>query len=161
MNDDNGLLGEIIEQGAAAVAQVPKTAAAQLGVSQPSDTPAGTPPADNATTKDINEALYGNSKPQAANNNVGQQVAQMITGNPAKTPQEQAEMESVRKRLHDEYYQSLVNPPKQEEERPAEKVEREEKQEAMDLQQKEMDAPPPLAVQMGQAHAEKFPGASG
>lgn len=81
-----------------------------------------------------------------------------------KPDQKKAEDELAKKRLrqelHAQYYQRLVNPPKAPEEKPAEKVEREKKQEMVDLQQKEKKKPPVL-VQRAAQRVEKYPGASG
>ena len=78
-----------------------------------------------------------------------------------KTPEEQQKLRALRKQLHDQYYQQLVNPPKQQEERPAEKVEKEKKIEMADLQKKQEEKPPPLAVVREQNKAEMFRGAAG
>ncbi len=78
-----------------------------------------------------------------------------------KTPQEQEQLRQLRKALHGEYYQQLVNPKRQEEERPAEKVEKEKKIEMQELEQKKAERPPPLPIQRAQERVEKFPGASG
>ena len=78
-----------------------------------------------------------------------------------KTPEEQKKLMELRQQLHGQYYQNLVNPPKQQEDRPAQKIEREKKEEMQDLQQKEAKKPPPLATQRARERVEKFPGASG
>lgn len=169
--DTNSLLGEVLESAGTAAKQTVKaaanavsdtaqTAASQIGV------PVGdssAPPSQDAATQvsngEVVESLYEKSQPQ--NTNPQQALQQGSRPNISdKTPQEQAELEVVRKRLHDEYYQSLINPPKQEEERTAEKLEREEKEEMIDLQQKKMENPPPLVQRQAQ-RVEKFPGASG
>ena len=78
-----------------------------------------------------------------------------------KTPEEQKKLRELRHQLHAQYYQKLVNPPKQQEERPAEKMEKEKMQEMQELEQKEAKKPAPLAVSMAREKTEKFPGASG
>lgn len=79
-----------------------------------------------------------------------------------KTPEEQKELLALRNQLHKEnYYDPTFNPVKKQEERPAEKVEMEKKQEMIDLQKKEEKAPPPLAVVREQNKAEMFRGAAG
>ena len=78
-----------------------------------------------------------------------------------KTPEEQKKLMQLRQQLHSQYYQNLVNPPKQQEERPAEKVEREKQEEMIDLQKKEQKKPKDLATRMASERVEKFPGASG
>ncbi|MDO8583391.1 MAG: hypothetical protein Q7R51_02580 [bacterium] len=79
-----------------------------------------------------------------------------------KTPEEQKELAQLRQQLHKQvYYDPTFNPVKQQEERPAEKVENEKKKEMMDLQQKEDKKPQPLAVTREQNKAEQFRGAAG
>jgi len=79
-----------------------------------------------------------------------------------KSPEEQKELIELRNQLHKEvYYDPLVNPVKKQEERPAEKVENEKKQEMMDLQEKEDKKPQPIAVVREQNKAEQFRGAAG
>ncbi len=79
-----------------------------------------------------------------------------------KSSEEQKELMQLRQQLHKEvYYDPTFNPVKKQEERPAEKVEQEKKQEMMDLQEKEEKKPQPLAVTREQNKAEMFRGASG
>lgn len=77
-----------------------------------------------------------------------------------KSPEEQKTLLELRQDLHKEvYYDPTFNPPKKQEERPAEKVENEKKQEMQDLQKKEEKKPPPLAVQRAAQKIENIPGA--
>lgn len=79
-----------------------------------------------------------------------------------KSPEEQKELMALRNQLHREvYYDPTFNPVKKQEERPAEKVEQEKKQEMMELEQKDAKKPPPLAVVREQNKAEMFRGAAG
>jgi len=79
-----------------------------------------------------------------------------------ESPEEKMKLAGLRNQLHKEtYYDPLVNPPKKQEERPAEKVEQEKRQEMQDLQQKDADKPPPLAVVRERNKAEMFRGAAG
>ena len=89
---------------------------------------------------------------------VDEEFEKQIAG---KTPEEQKKLRELRHQLHAQYYQKLVNPPKQQEERPAEKMEKEKMQEMQELEQKEAKKPAPLAVSMAREKTEKFPGASG
>ncbi|MDO8460893.1 MAG: hypothetical protein Q7S38_00460 [bacterium] len=74
---------------------------------------------------------------------------------------EKAEIRQKLQKLHDEtYYNPTFNPPKNQEEKPLEKVEREKQEEMQDLQKKEEEKPPPL-VQRAQQKTERFPGTSG
>jgi len=79
-----------------------------------------------------------------------------------KSPEEQKKLMELRNQLHKEnYYDPTFNSVKKQEERPAEKVENEKKQEMADLQKKEEKKPPPLAVVREQNKAEQFRGVSG
>lgn len=78
-----------------------------------------------------------------------------------KSSEEQKKLIELRQQLHRDYYDKLTNPPKQQEERPAEKVEQEKKQELAELEQKDAKKPPPLAVVREQNKAEMFRGAAG
>lgn len=118
-------------------------------------------------TKDFVKGLYGTSGKQQAISKKNQSSSSQNTNDSSlvKNPEEQEKLAKVRadlKKRHDEfYYQPLVNPPKQQEERPAEKVEKEKQEEMIDLQKKEREKPPPLAVQRAQTKTEKFPGGGG
>ncbi|MEX2007408.1 MAG: hypothetical protein WD992_01430 [Candidatus Levyibacteriota bacterium] len=174
MNDDNGIFGEILETAGTAAKQTGKavanaaaatvqTAASQVGVPV-ADNSQSTPSQDvspQVSNEDIVESLYEKSAGQNAAAAQPAQPAVKAQDPSIKSPEELAQMDVVRKRLHDEYYQTLVNPAKQEEESVSEKLEREDKQEDMELQQKEAKKPPDLAVQRAQTHAEQNPGASG
>lgn len=79
-----------------------------------------------------------------------------------KSSEEQKNLMELRNQLHREvYYDPTFNPVKKQEERPAEKVEMEKKQEMQDLQEKEDKKPAPLAVVREQNKAEQFRGAAG
>lgn len=79
-----------------------------------------------------------------------------------KSSEEQKKLIELRNQLHKEnYYDPLFNRPQKQEERPAEKVEQEKKQEMMELEQKDAKKPPPLAVVREQNKAEMFRGAAG
>ena len=82
-----------------------------------------------------------------------------------ESPEEQKKLMELRNQLHKENYYDPTfnpkNPPAGGEERPAEKVENEKKQETVDLQKKEEQKPPPLAVVREQNKAEAFRGAAG
>ena len=83
-----------------------------------------------------------------------------------KSPEEQKKLLELRNQLHkDTYYDPTFNRPKSPpaggEERPAEKVENEKKQEMQELQKKEEKKAPPLAVQRERNKAEMFRGVAG
>lgn len=83
-----------------------------------------------------------------------------------KSPEEQKKLMELRNQLHKEnYYDPTFNPVKKPpdggEERPAEKIENEKKQEMQELEQKEAKKPPPLAVVRERNKAEMFRGAAG
>ena len=154
----NDVFGEVLEQTASAVKQTGQAVASQLGVPVP---PSDNSAAQDASNEDIVESLYGKSQGQSA---TAAQPAQPPVNAPnptAKNPEELAKMEVVRKGLHDEYYQQLVNPQKPQEETVVDKIEREKQEEMVDLQQKELEKPPPLAVQNAQRKTEGNPGTTG
>lgn len=62
-----------------------------------------------------------------------------------KTPEEQLEIEALRRQLHSDYYQNLVNRPKQKEESVTEKIEREDEMAKFEEFQKQKEKPDPLA----------------
>jgi len=69
---------------------------------------------------------------------------------------------SLRKKLHQEYYQKLTSyEQSRPEERTAEKVEKEKEQDDRMNLEKQQKKDAPIAVQMGANRTEKFPGASG
>jgi len=171
--DTNNVLGELLEQGQSmaqktgkavadsaagavktAVSQVTGVNSAQAGTNEGNAAPTDQPSAsDKAQTDELVKELYAPSNPQAAQDPVDKQQVEQDA---------QVKLQSIRQKLHQEvYYEPLVNPARQEEERPAEKVEREKQQELQDLQQKEAKKPAPIGVQMAQQSAEKFRGASG
>ncbi len=79
-----------------------------------------------------------------------------------KEARDKQKEQDLLKQLHDEsYYQPLVNPAKQQEEKPAEKIEREKMEELQQEEEKEKKKPKPLAVQMEQSKAERSRGVSG
>ncbi len=168
--DKNGVFGEVLERGqsvvqktgkavAGSAAGAVKTAAGQVAgdFGQAKD---NTPAPDQQTagdktqTDELVKELYAPSKPQDNQNKVT---------NPQSETEEKVKLAGVRQKLHDEvYYKPLINREKpREEERPAEKVEKEKKLEMQDLRQKEAKKPAPLAVQRAQQTAEKFRGVSG
>ncbi len=133
----------------------------------------GQQPATDQFAKEFIEDMYAPSDPQAAQQHgYGGQVdpsgkkpskffqQQIQQG---KTPDEAQQLEVLRKKLHDEvYYIPLTKrQQRQEEERPAEKVEREKMEELKLEDEKKKKKPPPLAVQMASNKAEQFPGVSG
>ena len=165
--DVNDVFGEVLESAGTAAKQTGKTAAnavsdtAKATVSQitgsQNDSSA---PSSDVDTKDVVEKLYEKSQPQNITAAQVPKPANAPADSQNKTPEELANLELIRKELHAAYYQSLVNPPKQEEESVVEKIERENEEETVDLQQKKMEKPPEL-VQRAAQRVEKFPGASG
>jgi hypothetical protein len=118
--------------------------------------------------------LYGKSDPSADSGQVKKDDLQASQSKKPsefqeqiakKSPEEQKKLIELRDQLHKEnYYDPTFNPknrPAGGEERPAEKVENEKKQEMIDLQKKEEKKPPPLAVVREQNKAEMFRGAAG
>ena len=157
----NSVVGEILETGVSAVKQTGKTVAG--AVSDTGKAAASQITGRSKDTQDIVKSLYAESeKEKDKSQRVEVQDSNDQSENTPEGLDKKKKLEELRQELHNEvYYDPLVNPPKsKEEERPAEKVEREEMEEIQDLQKKEKEKPPPL-VQRTQQRVEKFPGASG
>lgn len=64
-----------------------------------------------------------------------------------KELEDKKKAEALKQQLHNEYYQNLIHPAKQqEEERPAEKLEKEKKMEELEASEKQAKKPPPLPI---------------
>lgn len=157
----NSVVGEILETGVSAVKQTGKTVAG--AVSDTGKAAASQVTGRSKDTQDIVKSLYAESeKEKDKSQRVEVQDSNDQSENTPEGLDKKKKLEELRQELHNEvYYDPLVNPPKsKEEERPAEKVEREEMEEIQDLQKKEKEKPPPL-VARNQQRVEKFPGQSG
>ena len=163
MSDTSGIFGEILEQGTSVVKQtvkqvaktptdLAKAAGKQVKGSDQAQSPDKTTD-EKIKTKEFVKDLY---KPK---DDLNADERKNVQKSPEET--EEQKIAKLRQELHSVYYQKLVNPPKAPQEKPAEKVEREKKEERWELQEKEKKKPPPLAVQRGAQKAEKYPGASG
>jgi hypothetical protein len=174
MNDDNILsgvlnqLGQTVKQTAKQAVKIPEEMAADLGGQVGSA----------KQNEDVNEDKTSENKAQWASDeervkflrNLYGSTEQISSAKPSADAdakamadkEEQKKLLELRNQLHKEnYYDPTFNPPQKQEERPAEKVENEKKQEMQDLQKKEEKKPPPLAVVREQNKAEMFRGASG
>jgi hypothetical protein len=80
-----------------------------------------------------------------------------------KTPEEAMQLQSLRKKLHDETYYIPLTQRKSHEQEVQEEEQKKEEQQMEDLQKDEekKQKDQPIAVQMGANKAERFPGASG
>lgn len=128
--------------------------------------------ADDQNREQFLKDLYGakdSKKTDSAKDSVSSQIsnlANQITGhtatdsNSGKSPEEIAKIQALRSQLHSDYYRSVVNRPKQEEERTAEKVEREVEEEKFAELQKKKEKPDPLAT-VKRGTGETMVGASG
>ncbi len=189
--------GEAFEQGIsmvkksgkAAVSDVAKTVASQLGAN-PSDATATSQkdpahqltnstqpqaphdaqeaPTENAEeqNKEVVKSLYAKSDASAStnashSNNPTAQIAEELAQKyTEKSPEEIQKMAALRQQLHKEtYYDPTFNAPKPQEERPVEKVEREKQEEQMELQKKEEEKP--VAIDRASKSTETFRGAAG
>ena len=152
----SGIIGEVLETGGSLAKKsgktITKTAgdAAKVAVSQITG-------GDSAVSdKDIVKNLYGIQQSSTQN---PQQQAQ--GQDPGKSIQDKQKLEEARRQLHTEvYYDPLVNPKKPQEERPAEKVEKEKQEEMIELTEKKKKEPPPLVAKTRE-RVERFPGTSG
>ncbi|MBI2031926.1 MAG: hypothetical protein HYT08_04910 [Candidatus Levybacteria bacterium] len=162
-----GVIGEILETGGSMAQKsakaVSKTASATVKATASQITGRG----NLASDKDIVKNLYGindDKKNINPGSITGSQQAQQQKQNQDTTSvEDKQKLMELRKKLHDEvYYDPLVNSKKPtEEERPAEKVEKEKQEEVIEIQKKERKKPPPLAIQRAKLRVEKFPGRSG
>lgn len=175
-----GIIGGILEELETTIGQVgqqvksvPKavgqTVASQTGVAP------GTPVSGQQAgdiNKEVVKSLYAKSDPKAGQN-VPPQPPQASAPSDSQaspqSPEEAAKLAEARQKLqahqkqHKEtYYDPLVNPPKREEERPAEKVEKEEEQEEakeMELEQKKQKGDQDIAATRARERVERPPGA--
>lgn len=81
--------------------------------------------------------------------------------NLGKTPEELAKIEALRKQLHGDYYQSLTNPQKPQEETVTEKLEREEQKKKMADLETDKEKPPQLSPTQKVGTGEAVIGVSG
>lgn len=184
MNDDSilgstlGQLGQTVKQGVKQVVKLPEEMAKDVGgqIGSAKQNADENKVSENKHQWKSNEDrvkflrdLYGSAKQnssevnkddlQSPQNKKPTEFEEQIAD---KSPEEQKKLLELRQQLHKQnYYDPTFNPVKRQEERPAEKVEHEKKQEMVDLQKKEEKKAPPLAVIKEQNKAEMFRGASG
>ena len=169
--------GSLVKQGGKQIAGTPsdlaKTVGAQVNpISVPSQEPpekaeessqAATADKSKQTQDDMLKAMYGKSDKketelQAMQKKSAEEVAQK---HPEMTPEEVQKAQQLKQQLHQEYYQGLINPPKQQEERPAEKVEKEKEKEEMEDLEKEKKKPEPLVDVDNAEHKMERRGSAG
>lgn len=165
MNDDNllgGVLGQLGQTAKKTVQQVVKLPAVSAeGSGEPKQEKKQEWQSDEERIKFL-KGLYGSDKNANPNPQPGKKPTDFEKQIVEKSPEEQKKLLELRDQLHKEnYYNPTFNPVKQQEERPAEKVEKEKKMEALELEKKEKNKPPPLAVVREQNKAEMFRGAAG
>ena len=143
------MIGEILEEGGSIVSQTAKTVKSQVLPSSQNE---------KNQNEEVVKSLYEKSdsaQPPPQTVSEEDQLAQ--TRNELQTSQSKKQ---AHQQQHDvTYYNPTFNQPHPQEERSAEKVEREQQQEMQELQQKEAEKPK-LAVDRAQ-NIEKFRGASG
>lgn len=167
----SGMIGEILETGGSMAKKSGKTIAKAAGDTVKAATTQITGGDNSVSDKDIVKNLYGIKDDKKTNSQqpVAQNSQQQVQNqDPVKSIEDKQKLEEARRQLHNEvYYDPLINPKKtQEEERPAEKIEKEKQEEMIGLQEKNLPAgrqgkPPPLIIQRTQQRVEKFPGRSG
>lgn len=168
-----GIQKNIAQMGKAAASQVTGTVSDQN--QQGSGESAQQKKMSDDQAKQFLKDLYGPSKPQGDLQKNGQKPssqpsaqnplasaigAKQVNPYEGKSPEEIAVMQKLRGQLHGEYYQSIVNPPKPQEEHVADKLEREEQEEEMKKIDEEKKKPDPLAI-VKRGTGEKMVGASG
>ncbi len=155
------VLEEVLETGGSAAKQAGKSI---IGAVSDAGKAAGSQITGRSKdTQDIVKSLYeksGQNTDRSSNKSTNQNFQQ--PEDTAQGIEKKKKLEELRAQLHREvYYDPLVNPPKpKEEERPAEKVERDKMQDLQENEQKKKDKPPPL-VQKTQQRVEKYPGTIG
>ena len=159
----SSMIGEILETGGSMAKKSGKTIAKAAGDTAKIAASQITGGDSAVSDKDIVKNLYGITDDKKTNSQQPNQQGPQQTQNqdPVKSIEDKQKLEEARRQLHNEvYYDPLVNPPKpKEEERPAEKVEKEKMQDLQEDEQKKKDEPPPL-VQRTQQRVEKFPGSA-
>lgn len=182
MNDDSilgntlGQLGQTVKQTTKQVIKIPKDIVE--GIPEQVSLKKEPSPQDNKamqsskssdeSTREVVKGLYAKSdniqkKTSDEDNAVlkGQpEFKKMIAG---KSPEEQKKLLQLHQQLHKQtYYDPTFNPPKRQEERPAEKLEKEEEQkkqmEALEFEEKKKKE---LSPSVKQGTHEKVPGISG
>lgn len=143
-----GQLGSVVKKTGQQIVKVPVGEGADIKGEAPEQKEVQKNPNQTVSenfTKEVVESLYGKSP------------VDKLTD---KSAEEKKKILELEQQLHKQnYYDPTFNPPKHQDERPAEKVENEKKKEMQELQQKEAKKPPPLAAQRAAQRVEKIPGA--
>lgn len=167
MNDDSILgatlnqLGQTAKKTVRQVVSLPEEKPAAIAEPKQENKPQQQWQSDEERVKFLRD-LYGSAEQTSSS----EKNPAPQTGKKPAEVEEQKKMLELRNQLHKENYYDPTfnrpqNPPAGGEERPAEKVENEKKEEMQDLQQKDAKKPPPLAVVREQNKTEMFRGASG
>lgn len=183
-----GQLGQTVKQAAKQIVKIPQEMGADLGgqiggakqtEQKPQEQKQGDWKSDEERVKFLKD-LYGPFKSPENKSDKAKQPVDQTSANPLatavenkkasefqeqikdKSPEEQKKLMELRNQLHKEnYYDPTFNPVKKQEERPVEKIEKEKKMEALELEEKNKKKPPPLAIVREQNKAEQFRGAAG
>lgn len=116
----------------------------------------------NDANKNVNSSGNDQKKPQNGAGDVKQALGiPQKDPNEGKTPEEIAKIEALRKQLHSDYYQNLVNRPKPKEEPVAQKLEREEQEERMAEIEEEKKKPKELPRTVRKGTGESVVGVAG
>ena len=141
-----GVLGEVLEGIKEEVKEDLKVVSEQVGVAKKKEISQSS----QDEKKDFVKDLYGDAP------SISQEEIQR------KELEDKQKVEVLSQRLHGEYYQRLVSPPKAKEDRPAEKVEREQQEEKWELEKKEAKKPKlPRSAMIQQGTAELHKAVSG
>lgn len=166
-----GQLGSLGKQIGSSVIKAPldltKTATKQVGLTPEKKDENSNMPGKSATSdkenQEIVKSLYAKSDKNQTNKS-NQSISQSI-GEQPKTQEEAQNLAKIRQQLQEQhkttYYDPTFNPQKPEEERPVEKIERQEKEKEFEFQKKEEKKPKPLAVRRAAQKTERYPGSSG
>ncbi len=174
LGDIGGQLGGLGKQIGSSVVKTPvdltKTVKKQVGLvpertNEDLSSSTSAKPSVDKNNEEIVKSLYAKSDANPQKQPVS---GQSNSVEQPKTQEEAQEMQKVRQQLNEQhkttYYDPTFNPQKQEEERPAEKVEREENEKKMDLMEenkKKQEDEDSLAAVRARNRVEKNPGSSG
>lgn len=178
LDDALGQLGGLAKQTGKAVVKTPaqlgQTAAKQVGIApETAEAQIGKEATVSQTNQqamaevrkkqnsEIVKSMYAESDKKGKENPQQKEVVELVQENPKKTPEEIQKMAKLKQQLHQTtYYQPLVTPPKQPEEKPAEKVEREKMEDLQEKQVKQEEEAKKRPIQQAQ-NIEKFRGSAG
>lgn len=174
----NDVVGELIEKGQNAATSAVKSTVSDISDSVSGQVGIKTEPTTNSNTQSQNQPKDQVPQQGESGQIQTERTKEMVkdfyspsddliqsSQQPATDEQQLAQVrQKLQQELHNEtYYQPLFSYEHnlKKTESKSEELEREKKEEMAELQQKEADSPPPLAVKRAQTHTETSPGIAG